>query len=76
MMDAMTQLRQHLGCDANVVERIRDACDRTRPFYVKFRSEMMEYLSSKTPEEDFVRKTNLSESEFVRRLVMLNISRH
>lgn len=75
MMDAVTHLRQYFGGDANVEERIRDACDRTRPFYVKFRDEMTDYLKSKTPEEDFTRKTSLSESEFMRRLVMLKIYR-
>jgi len=75
-MDAVTQLTQHFGRDVDVRGRIRDACDRTRPFYTKLRDEMQDYLTktkNNTPEEEFQRKTGLSEREFVRRLVMLKI---
>lgn len=79
-MNALVALEIHFedhkdrdGKPVNVMERISEACDRTRMFYVGLAAEMRGYMQSETPVADFRRKTNLPEREFGRRLRMLGI---
>jgi hypothetical protein len=78
-MDQISRLQAYFGerdatgARVDVVDRLRDASDRSRPFYFQMAMEMYGYLEGEYPELDFRRKTGLPFKEFDRRLQMLGI---